>query len=1099
MPTCENINNYSDELLVHTLQNNVTDRQRIRHLYRRLGYGARLDDITAATTGTKTIDALVEELIEGAVSTTFPEDFDWGDRLMDYPSYNTNGNTFGNYDSLIHNYWINELIQEGIRSKLTLFWRNHFVASKEAPLVRLSLRYYELLFDNAFGNFKEFVKKIGRDGVMLKYLNGNRSEGEPSGNYTPPANYSTYEPRIPNENYARELLELFTMGITDKAGNSNYTEEDISTLAKVFTGWGTGFFTWTKGIKISGISTVNATTSGAVDGSITIYASESLPIDTEYSIDNGITFSSDNVFTGLEAGSYKVGVRDNKYGCLAFQEVIINNNDEGFVLDFTIEDAPCEGTPFGQVIINNLTPEMGALRYSFGGTLTIYPFRNLVPGTHTVQVLDYNDRIIASEEVTVGNFIGPYINNISSYKANCNSNTGRINLQLNWIKCAAGAIEYSIDNGVNFYPMPADGIILDLYAGFYTVTIKDATGYTHSKEVIINEYNGPSIYSINPTKQPNCNGTGGVITINSNGSQYSIDNGLTFQTSNVFTDLSAGTYKVVAKSASGCKTYNTITLYNNQYSGYIHILGVATIDANCNASDGSLTIYVDPTTINGSAEYSIDGGLTFQSGNAFTNLIPGAYTTVVRDDSGCTITLAAVINTLPFPDYIPLSHRPTSNGEYYFLSGVHDWTNKKLLSDDPNLAFNIDIEGELKKLFCANLDTEDEDCHPKYTQLITGLASAYLLNGERVVGTPLSESTYIEDPDTFVAITFNKYQGVFYDNKVTKFGIGCLTAADWEYNKVHDIIFENREETIAYFICKKLYEFYIYGDTSSTAINQTAVDAYITALANTFRNNDWEIKPVLKQLFKSQHFYDPGIMGIQIKSHIGSAVSLLRLGGLAPGWGQYDSVSNDYGYQYRFELLDPAITGVDVVTGEGGVYQDVADGKDILENSHTLLIKNRCALTGQDLDAPPDVNGWNEHHFWLNEGALLKRRVLLFQLLNEELANINDANADDFTGTGPLNKLRLLAIELNNEPLDGTYFGVEKIVRTVWRHFMCTEPTDRQITDGIAAYSENWAYPWDPTLDGYNPFTQVYDTKGVALQVSKLLVYLTEQPEWHLT
>ncbi|MEM6320331.1 MAG: DUF1800 domain-containing protein [Bacteroidota bacterium] len=111
-----------------------------------------------------------------------------------------------------------------IREKMTLFWHNHFVV--QASVVRDPIyiyNYISLLRENATGNFKELVKKVTIDPAMLRYLNGNQNS------------------RVnPNENYARELMELFTVGKGELAGSGDYTtftEDDVIEAAKILTGW----------------------------------------------------------------------------------------------------------------------------------------------------------------------------------------------------------------------------------------------------------------------------------------------------------------------------------------------------------------------------------------------------------------------------------------------------------------------------------------------------------------------------------------------------------------------------------------------------------------------------------------------------------------------------------------------------------------------------------------------------------------------------------------------------------------------------------------------------------------------------------------------
>jgi hypothetical protein len=103
-----------------------------------------------------------------------------------------------------------------LQEKLTLFWHGHFTTSaKDEKSALLMWNQNELLRKSAAGNFEKFVRAISRDPAMLDYLNNNQNRKA-----------------HPNENYARELMELFTLGI------GNYTEDDIKQAARAFTGWG---------------------------------------------------------------------------------------------------------------------------------------------------------------------------------------------------------------------------------------------------------------------------------------------------------------------------------------------------------------------------------------------------------------------------------------------------------------------------------------------------------------------------------------------------------------------------------------------------------------------------------------------------------------------------------------------------------------------------------------------------------------------------------------------------------------------------------------------------------------------------------------------
>lgn len=119
-----------------------------------------------------------------------------------------------------------QLLNQGIsvREKMTLFWHNHFPVERDVVgEAKYLYAYSHLLRKSALGNFKQLVKDISIDPAMLYYLNGRDNTLD-----------------NPNENYARELLELFTIGKGDIAGPgdyTHYTEDDVIEIAKIFTGW----------------------------------------------------------------------------------------------------------------------------------------------------------------------------------------------------------------------------------------------------------------------------------------------------------------------------------------------------------------------------------------------------------------------------------------------------------------------------------------------------------------------------------------------------------------------------------------------------------------------------------------------------------------------------------------------------------------------------------------------------------------------------------------------------------------------------------------------------------------------------------------------
>jgi uncharacterized protein (DUF1800 family) len=117
-------------------------------------------------------------------------------------------------------WWVGNLIQQerSLREKMTLFWHNHFsTESNDVANAHYVFKHHDLLRSQAFGNIKQLVRAITIDPAMLVYLNGQNN------NKT-----------APDENYSREIQELFVIG---KGPGANFTEDDVKTAAKLLTGW----------------------------------------------------------------------------------------------------------------------------------------------------------------------------------------------------------------------------------------------------------------------------------------------------------------------------------------------------------------------------------------------------------------------------------------------------------------------------------------------------------------------------------------------------------------------------------------------------------------------------------------------------------------------------------------------------------------------------------------------------------------------------------------------------------------------------------------------------------------------------------------------
>jgi uncharacterized protein (DUF1800 family) len=186
--------------------------QRVSHLFRRLGFGASPQQLQQALSMSPS--ELIDQLLDNAATLGTPLPPYWAN----YTSANYSADpdqVFVHRRELVHR-WMSEMLDEGVRAKMALFWHNHFVTELDVVECNAYLwSYYSLIHEYAFGNFRTFVRKMGENPAMLVYLNGN-----------------TNAVGQPNENYARELMELFTMG-----ESNGYTQSDIVNMARALTGW----------------------------------------------------------------------------------------------------------------------------------------------------------------------------------------------------------------------------------------------------------------------------------------------------------------------------------------------------------------------------------------------------------------------------------------------------------------------------------------------------------------------------------------------------------------------------------------------------------------------------------------------------------------------------------------------------------------------------------------------------------------------------------------------------------------------------------------------------------------------------------------------
>jgi uncharacterized protein (DUF1800 family) len=203
-------------------------RSRIAHLYRRAGFGARPEELDAAVAAgyEATVNKLVDLSVTDGAATALPAPAfsppllpadlpadEAGRRAAQQAEQRTNKEEARK----LNQWWIDRMVLSTtpLRERLTLFWHDHFATSiQKVKEPELMYRQNDIFRTAGAGNFEALAQAVAKDPAMLVWLDANENrKGKP------------------NENFARELFELFLLGI------GNYTEADVQEGARAFTGW----------------------------------------------------------------------------------------------------------------------------------------------------------------------------------------------------------------------------------------------------------------------------------------------------------------------------------------------------------------------------------------------------------------------------------------------------------------------------------------------------------------------------------------------------------------------------------------------------------------------------------------------------------------------------------------------------------------------------------------------------------------------------------------------------------------------------------------------------------------------------------------------
>lgn len=245
-------------------------------------------------------------------------------------------------------------------------------------------------------------------------------------------------------------------------------------------------------------------------------------------------------------------------------------------------------------------------------------------------------------------------------------------------------------------------------------------------------------------------------------------------------------------------------------------------------------------------------------------------------------------------------------------------------NQNKNTAPNENYARELQELFTVGKDL------PSYYTQDDVVAAARVLTGWKTNTQLPSSPVYFNSSDHD---TGNKVFSPFYSNTIITGQSGASSGIN-ELNDLMNMIFAHNE--VAKYIVRKLYRFFVYYD-----IDASIESSVITPLADTFRNSNYEILPVLTELFSSAHFYDTMQASSHIKNPIDSLIGSIR----------------------GFNLNFPA-------TNLSGNYNSWRN------------IHNRCQNQGMSIGFPPNVAGWPAYHQspsyheqWINANTLRTHKV----------------------------------------------------------------------------------------------------------------------------
>ncbi|WP_291284934.1 T9SS type A sorting domain-containing protein [Flavobacterium sp.] len=362
----------------------------------------------------------------------------------------------------------------------------------------------------------------------------------------------------------------------------------------------------------------------------------------QYSMTSPENFVNSNVFSNLNAGSYQVTVRDSN-GSRTIAPITIASAKPVLASAQIILPISCNSSSDGVVRIN-VTQGQSPYTYALdnGQFQTDDTFRNVGPGTHTLHVLDKNScrttvSITLLEPTLIQSTLAVNGNSITA------SSTG-----------GTPPYKYSLESYNGIITDWQDSNTFDnLPVGTYTVRTIDTKGcFFQPNYVEISQ--SPVLLASAVVTPITCENAKGKITVYATGGfgpySYSIDNGVSYVFSNVFSGLSPGNYVITVKDNQNTTTTIMVSLDN---LNILKATAVITKIINCSSN---ATINVTASGGKKPYQYSLDNGTTYTSNPVFTNLNAGNYFVRVKDSLDCSVITNSIILQQPVPLTATVDH-----------------------------------------------------------------------------------------------------------------------------------------------------------------------------------------------------------------------------------------------------------------------------------------------------------------------------------------------------------------------------------------------------------------------------------------------------------